>query len=223
LTQGHEFRTLSVPVTGDSESTPIEPATNPTVTPSGPAQILGHRPQMTRRSKIWTPVAVLLMVCLLIWAIVRERWSFAVFFPAYMAILIALQARPRTVVNPTGIHRPFRRRSLILWSTVDTISAPAPEFPTVRVNLINGPTISLHDIPTGESAAVAAIGGKQIARPEPTRFPPPSPARRTDQDIEADVTRRAKALAEERAALELRNPRLRRQEPPSSTAHDAPT
>ena len=53
-------------------------------------------------------------------------------------------------------------------------------------------------------------GEKQVARVVPTRLPPPRPGHRTDADIEADVARRARALAEERAALEMRYPRLRR-------------
>ena len=112
------------------------------------------------------------------------------------------------------IHRPLRRYSHLYWSAVDTVAAPAPEFHSVRLNLVNGPTISLADIPATESAAVAALGGKRIERPLPVRLPPRSPTRRTDQDVEADVARRAKALAEERAVMEANNPRLRRHQPP---------
>jgi hypothetical protein len=171
---------------------------------------------MTQRNKAWTIVALLIYVSLFILEVSRQRWSFVIFFPIYAAILMARYLRPPTEVNSTGIHRPLRRRSYILWDTVKTIAAPAPEFHTVRINLINGTTIALHDIPASESATVAANGGKQITPAIPVRVPPRSPTRRTDQDLEADVARRAAALAAERADLERRYPRLQRREPPSA-------
>ena len=184
---------------------------------SKPARLLGHRPQMTRSIKAWTTVATLMYMGLFILEVSRQRWSFVVFFPIYAAILMARYLRPPTEVNSSGIHRPLRRRSFILWDAVGTIAAPAREFHTVRINLTNGSTIALHDIPASESATVAAIGGKRITPAIPVRVPPKRPTRRTDQDIEADVARRAAALAAERADLERRYPRLQQVEPPSAT------
>ena len=113
---------------------------------------------MTRRGKIVAVAVVLLLACLIIWEIRRDRRSALIFAPTWLLISLGANMRPPTVVSATGIHRPLRRYSHLNWSAVDTVAAPAPEFHSVRLNLVNGPTISLADIPATESAAVAALG-----------------------------------------------------------------
>ena len=171
-----------------------------------PTEIVGRRPPMTPKASRVTVVLAVLFVLFVVVQVARGRWTGLLVFGFWAVVLVGRQALPRTVVDASGIRRPWHRRSHIHWVDVETVAEPLPGNYPVRLNLAGGSTVSLRDIPAAESAAVAALGGKQVARTVPVRPPPPRPGQRTDADIEADVARRACALAEERAAWERQNP-----------------
>ena len=175
-----------------------------------PTEIVGRRPPMTRKAIRFTVLLALLLVVLFVVQVARGRWTGLLLPALWTVVLLVQRLRPPTVVNASGIRRPWRRRSRISWVEVETVAEPLPGHHPVRLNLVGASPVSLDGIPAAQSAAVAALGEKQVTRAVPMRLPPPRPGHRTDADIEADVARRARALAEERAALEMRYPRLRR-------------
>ena len=115
-----------------------------------------------------------------------------------------------TVVSADGITRPWRRISVLSWDDVASVAAVAPGVYPVRLNLTGGKSLALEDIPAAESAAVAALGRKSV---EPVRqlvaaARPPDRERNALQ-IEADVTRQAEVLAEQRRQMAAEFRRLR--------------
>jgi len=117
------------------------------------------------------------------------------------------------VVDQSGIRRPWRRRSFVAWTEVETVAVPQPGCYPVRLNMVDGSTVALNGIAASESAAVAAIGAKSLVRPQPIRLPAPRPAVRTCREIEADVARRAHLLAEQRGAMGAESGRLHGNDP----------
>ncbi len=77
------------------------------------------------------------------------------------------------------------------------------------LNLANGKSLSLSDIPADQAVVIAALGGKEVRVPSlPSR--PSAPNRpRSDIEIEADVRRQAQALALQRQQLAAESKRLR--------------
>ena len=79
-----------------------------------------------------------------------------------------------------------------------------------RLNLNNGKTVTLLDIPADQAAAIAAIGNKPVAaRPPAVTGPAGSDRPKTDIEIAADVRRRAAELAVQRQQLAAQSKRLR--------------
>ncbi len=177
--------------------------------PAAPIRIVGRRPQLTRVARVVLAVTAVIWCALLVWDVYRQRWSGPVLVGVWLAAVLALRLRPPAVVDASGVRLPWRRRGHLSWTEVDTVAQTLPGYSFVQLNMVDGSTVSLDGIPIAQAAAVAALGGKRVAPPEPRRrsaVSPPPPARRpTDQDIEADVARRAQALAEERAAWERRS------------------
>ncbi len=167
--------------------------------------VVGRRKQVTRRD--WA-IRGVLTCWYLIYSIVRGRYELPIFFLLLILVVFLLERRPSTVVSTGGIGRPWRRPRFIGWSEVASVAKPLPGSPGTQLQLVNGKTVTLADIPADESASVAHIGGKAVQSPAiPTK--PPREKARTDDEIMADVTRRASALAEQRAKLAEQSRRLR--------------
>lgn len=164
--------------------------------------VVGRRPrQSTAKERIFGAV---LIGAVLVYAIVSRHILLVGFYLFLGLIRFALHLRPPTVVSATGIRRPWRPRSVIGWSQVASVSLPVPGKFAPRLNLRSGKSVVLDDIPGDQSSVIAEIGGKELLVPPPYKPPPPSlPSQRprTDLEIEADVDRRARALAEERRRL----------------------
>ena len=165
-----------------------------------PSRVVGRRP---RRG--WGGVVVL------VWAAgfgVVEFWrgggALAVVLIALAIMGVVSHGRPATVVDSTGIRRPWRwRHRFIGWSQVEAITTPpltAAVGTVTRVALIGGGRpVMLDDIPVDQAALVARIGDRPLRPPPSFEVPtlatiPPREKTRTDVDVEADVARRAAAL-----------------------------
>lgn len=128
-------------------------------------------------------------------------------------LFVAMSVRPPTVVDATGISRPWRwRRRRIAWSEVDAIVVPPtglepPTAPRVALRA-GGRPVRLDDIAPEQAALVARIGDRPLRRPPVPGVATTLPLReklRTDSDVEADVARRAAALDRRWADLEAQN------------------
>lgn len=153
----------------------------------------------------------LLYVGVVVWALSRARPDyFPLIYSFYFLVPVVQRLRRPTVVSADGITRPWRRVSVLSWRDVASVAAAAPGVYPVRLNLTGGKIVSLDDIPATESRAVAALGGKHV---EPARrlvATPRLPDRqRNALQIEADVTRQAEVLAEQRRQLAAEYRRLR--------------
>ncbi len=71
--------------------------------------------------------------------------------------------------------------------------------------LRGGKTVALQDLPVTDAAAVAAIGGKHLLPRTPLPALRTAPRRPTDEDLAADVQRRAEALSKEWKRMEADN------------------
>jgi hypothetical protein len=96
---------------------------------------------------------------------------------------------------------------------VESVASPEPGFPWVRVNLRNQGTLSLSGIPASKAEAVAGLGQKEIRIPPLSVRPASGEHVKTDQQVAADVARRARALADERAAMDACEPRKPQSQP----------
>ncbi|WP_306828599.1 hypothetical protein [Nakamurella flavida] len=161
-------------------------------------------------------VAVLV---LLVWDLWRGRGGFAGMWLIYFAGLWIYAQRSPTVVDAAGIRRPWRLRRSVTWAEVDAVAAPQLGVEQVRLVLTTGRTLTLDDIPAEHAAEVAALGGKELRRPVPLSLPRPAPREPTDAQRAADLDRRARALADQRAELDaqaqLRPRGIPRRPPPS--------
>jgi|GEM_PF-1707855 hypothetical protein len=177
------------------------------------ASVVGRRPSASRRLTVASGILIAVYAVLLAWDAYRHRWSSLAFAGVLIIMLARLLLWPPTVVDQSGIRRPWRRRSFVAWTDVETVAVPQPGFYPVRLNMVDGSTVALNDIAASESAAVAAIGAKSLVRPQPIRLPAPRPALRTYREIEADVARRAHLLAEQRGAMGAESGRLHGNDP----------
>lgn len=174
--------------------------------PDGPAAVVGQRVVVTDRVRALRILAVCALTSYWMW---RGRYEWLL----YPAVLVALQVRvvkqPPSVVSATGIIRPWRRRSYVDWNEVESVAPPDPGRRGCMLNLANGKSLSLSDIPADQAVVIAALGGKEVRAPSlPSR--PSAPNRpRSDIEIEADVRRQAQALALQRQQLAAESKRLR--------------
>jgi hypothetical protein len=149
-------------------------------------------------------ILLVFVVLVIAWAVISGRWFLLSIYAVLGLTQFLLYLRPPTVVSATGVQRPWRLRSVIGWGQVASVAAPMPGKFAPRLNLVSGKSVALDDIPADQSALVAAIGHRELLLPPPYQPPPPSlPSQRprTDLEVEADVERRARALAEERRRL----------------------
>ena len=177
------------------------------------SRIVGRRSTLSRGARVLLVILLVVWCPLIAWDVYRQRYAGPLLVVVWVVALLVLRRRPPTVADASGVRLPWCRRSHISWTEVDTVAPSLPGLSLVRLNLVDGSTVSLGGIAVARSAEAAALGGKRIAAPEPRRWPsaapPPPPRRRTDRDIEADVARRAQALAEEREGWERRETLLR--------------
>lgn len=153
----------------------------------------------------------LVYIGVILFALSRSRPSyFVLVYPLYFLGPVFQRLRPPTVVSTNGIVRPWRRISVVSWDDVASVAGASPGVYPARLNLTNGKSMPLEDIPAAEAAAVAALGGKSV---QPvTRWvatPHHSERERSAVQIEADVTRQAQMLAEQRRQMAAESRRLR--------------
>ena len=153
----------------------------------------------------------LVYVGVIVWSLSRSRPDYFVLcYPLYFLAPVLLRLRPPTVVSAKGIIRPWRRISVLSWDQVAWVAAVAPGVYPVRLNLTDGRSVPLEDIAVAESAAVAALGGKNVEPVKRLRAAMPHPDRpRNAVQIQADVTRQAEVLAEQRRQMAAESRRLR--------------
>jgi hypothetical protein len=178
--------------------------------PAGESPIIGvRRPPMTRKTYRAVVLMGLAIVVLFVWDMMRGRWSGLIIAPVFAAPALLQALRPPTVIDAEGIRRPWRRPRMISWPEVASVLAPQLGLDWTRIRLTNGRTIDLTDVPPDRSAAVATLGGQSVVVEQQARRPALPAAPRTDREIEADVQRRAQALAAERQEMETRSRRIR--------------
>lgn len=177
--------------------------------PDDQTTVVGVRPKITRRNVVFI---VAITVVYVGWGISRGHYELPIMFLIYSAGAGLYAARPSTIVSAGGIRRPWRPRGIVGWGEVASVVAPTAGLPGVRLQLTSGKVLVLNDIPSDRSEAVAAIGSKPIQRlPIPRTTPPPlSQQDPTPMQMEADVERRAQALAEEWRRMEANKPPNRR-------------
>ncbi len=167
--------------------------------------------QVRRRPLVLSACALAVLVGVVL-LIRGGDWFVLVAYGGYGLVRSALAWRPPTQITAEGIRRPWRRLGFVPWTDVSCVLAPQPGLYRLRLQLTDGKVVSLDDIPGDRTAALAAIGGKEVIRPAvPTvrPGPHPSPRPRTDDEVLADVTRQAAALARQREELAAQSRRLR--------------
>lgn len=179
--------------------------------------IIGGRPRPRSRIQIIALALCVLVAGLLAFRDIasgRPRTFVAFLWPYILLFVIStvLRFRPPTVIDGHGIRRPWRKRAFIPWDEVRSVISPDPAFYLTRLKLEDGTTIELPGLPVARSAAIAALGHKQVTRDVPAIRPSPEPRERSAQEIEADVGRRAAALAAQREALKAESRRIRRED-----------
>lgn len=153
----------------------------------------------------------LVWVGVVVWALSRARPDyFPLIYSLSFLVPVFQRLRPPTVVSAEGITRPWRRMPVLSWDEVASVAAVAPGVYPVRLNLTGGKSLPLDDIPANESAAVAALGAKPVQPVKRWVAAPRQPDReRNAMQIEADVTRQAEVLAEQRRQMAAESRRLR--------------
>ena len=165
-----------------------------------PATVRGVRPKPTRLNIVWLVTAGCLYIG---WGIAKGSYQLPIMF-VLLTLFFGLQLlRPPTIVSIGGIRRPWHPRNVVAWGEVASIVIPTIGLPGVRLLLTSGKVLVLADIPSDRSEAVAAIGGKSTQRMPVPRSTPVRSAQQdpTPMEMEADVERRARALAEERRRM----------------------
>ena len=161
--------------------------------------VVGRRASLKRSNFLLLAAMIGVYVVL---GILTGRYQLPILAGGLLVILAIVSRRPPTTVSAGGIRRPWQTRGVIGWGEVASVVSPAVGLPGVRLELTSGKVVALTDIPSEETEAVATIGDKPI-RPVrlPRTSPPAAHSEPTPMDIEADVERRAQALADERRRL----------------------
>lgn len=181
----------------------------------GPERVVGKRAPVSLKQQRILVVTAALYTAFVAWQVSQGRWTSTGAFIVWVVWVGVIFLRPATVADREGIRRPWRRRRFVPWSEVDEVLAPQIGTHPVRLRLTSGKTLALDDIAATASAEVARIGGVRVAAPEKYRPPPARPRQPTDRDVEADVNRRAQALAERGAQLDAEYRRIQgRNRPP---------
>ena len=144
---------------------------------------------------------------------VRGRFDFVLLYlPIGLGVQTWLRRRPPTVVTKDGIRRPWRRIGVISWTEVAAVGRPQLGVWAASLVLLNGKSVVLEDIAADQSTAIAQIGQKKLSAPRAVQMPAAASPHhvRTPMEIEADVTRQATALAQQREWLAAESRRLRR-------------
>ena len=178
----------------------------------GPSTVVGE--QRTQRPSTRTQVIGYIAVCAVIaLEAVHGRFDFVLLYlPIGLAVQGWLRRRPPTVVSAEGVRRPWRRIAFVDWTDVAAVGRPQLGVWAASLILVNGKRVVLDDIAADRSAAIAQIGQKELSAPTVVQLPAAaSPYRvRTPMEIEADVTRQAAVLAQQREWLAAESRRLRR-------------
>jgi hypothetical protein len=163
--------------------------------PSVPDRIEGRRRIAPTGRRRWVALALIpVSAALVLWVVYERDWGPIVVWEVVLPVNLFLAWTPPAVVDPTGIRRPWRRRSWLPWSEVDVVLGPQPGVaPFVRVRATDGNVLTLQGIPADRSEDVAALGQHRV---EPYRDPAWLPAHRssTDAEVASDTRRRAAAL-----------------------------
>ena len=85
------------------------------------AMVVGHRPRITGRSLI---SMVIVAVAYLIWAALTRHYFVLVAVAVVYLYQLGVAARPPAVVSVDGIRRPWRRRSSLAWTEIDSVAKP---------------------------------------------------------------------------------------------------
>ncbi|GAA2003088.1 hypothetical protein JL107_02390 [Nakamurella flavida] len=172
-------------------------------------RILGRQVLRTRGSWWRFAGASAIVVCLIGYMVAERGWVGLIWIVFLVPGAVQRMIRPPTLVTRTGIRRRWRRPDDLYWSAVQGVAAPQRGVPMVRLMLNSGRPVDLEDIAAEHSAAVAALGGKEVLAP-PRRTPPAARGGEVgDEQRELDVERRAARLAAERAEMRAREPRDR--------------
>lgn len=176
--------------------------------------VTGKTFRPTKRAVRFAVAAAVLYVAYVGYVISTGRFSFLLGYVIFAVRPLYEALRPPTVVSTAGISRPWCRKSFVSWIEVESVMRLELGYPSVRLLLSSGKTLVLADIPADRSADVAALGEKQVIkatlsvpRPAPTHHEPSA------RDLEADVNRRADALAAGWAKLAAQNQHNRNHHP----------
>lgn len=173
-----------------------------------PTTVVGRRSVMSRRERTLLVTVAIFYAALVGWRLSQGEWTMTGAFLVWVAWLIVIRFRRPTQVDSSGIRRHWRLRGFVDWRDVDRVASPQPGIGSVRLWMKNGRTLTLDDVAVDRSDSVAAIGDVPVGFP-PRPTPPPRPTQRSDGEIEADVDRRARALAERGKQLDAEYRRLR--------------
>lgn len=139
----------------------------------------------------------------------RSDWVFVGVLAALGMVTVLVRRRPPTVVDASGITRPWRWRCrFIAWAEVDALVVSSGLVQIVRVAVVGRRyPVALDDIPADQAALVAGIGNRPVRRlPAPgMTAPPPREKVPTEVDRRVDVDRRAAALHRGWADLDAEN------------------
>ena len=170
------------------------------------------RPSVCRSASRNTAFSVRAAAIARVYPYQKDRACAVVFVPISIPGHNRLQAALREhALDLRIVRRPWRRIGFVAWLEVEAVTRPAPGASAAHLILVSGKRVVLDDISADLSSTIARIGHKQLSAPQALRMPAgASPYReRTSMEIEADVTRQAIALAEQRERLAAESRRLR--------------
>ena len=172
--------------------------------PAEAARLVGRPVMVSRRQLILMVVLTISVVVFVVW----QHQYLLLLYPAFLVVnFTRVIEQPPSVVT-AGVSRPWQWRSRIDWDEVASVAAPEAGKRGSKLNLTDGKAVALLDIPADQAAAVAVIGGKEVAAPQYLQRPSIPGRPKTDMEVEADVRRRAEALAVQRQQLAAESRRL---------------
>jgi hypothetical protein len=164
-----------------------------------PDIIFGNRPVLKRRHRWAIAVAgVGSLLLVTVWD-ARPNWTLAGIIAISLPVRVVNQLRPPTVITAAGIDRPWCRRSFLTWDSIDHVVEQS-YVSDVRVTTTEGKTLRLFGVDASLTADVAALSARPV---RPHQIPTPRTVTKepTQREMEADVARRAAALADERRRM----------------------